>query len=229
MNILDLFSPEELQAYALALKLEAMAFYLPPSEPFLASLVDGDLLSEWPLAPDDRYTQRGLELVRGSLTSAPVAGLVPRLRNDYMALFVGLEQVDAPPWESVYLSQDHLLFEEQTLEVRNAYAAYGLQIPKLDREPDDHIGFELLFLSHLLEQAAQAVADDDTPAVQDRLVAARDFLRSHPQQWVAEFAGRVDRFASDDYYRGLVFLLLGSLAGLDETLSAAFVTGGVQA
>jgi TorA maturation chaperone TorD len=228
MNPLDSFCPDELQAYALALKVEAMAFYLPPSEPFLASLLRGDLLNEWPLAPDAPLTLRGLQLVRAAL-GVPPANLLPELRSDYTALFVGLEQVDAPPWESVYLSRDHLLFDAQTLEVRAAYARYGLQIPKLDHEPDDHIGFELLFLSHLLGEAAQALTQGDAPAAQARLLAAQDFLQAHPQRWVDQFAARVDRFAGNDYYRGLALLLLSSLAGLEEVLCAAFASREVQA
>lgn len=31
----------------------------------------------------------------------------------------------APPWESAYLSEDRLLFQESTLEVRKAYLKYN--------------------------------------------------------------------------------------------------------
>lgn len=224
MNPIDTLAPDELHAYALALKLEAMAFYLPPSEAFLTHLAEGDLLEGWPLGPDDPLTQRGLGLVYGAL-QAPPAQLLPALRSEYTALFIGLEQVDAPPWESVYLSTDHLLFDVQTLQVREAYAAYGLEIPNLEHEPDDHIGYELLFLSHLLAGAAEALAQGDAPAAAERLRAARAFLHEHPQRWAGQFAERVDRFASGDYYRGLAFLLLGSLAALDALLAAAPAEG----
>lgn len=229
MNPIDALAPDELHAYALALKLEAMAFYLPPSEAFLAHLVEGDLLEGWPLGPDDPLTQRGLRLVHGAL-QLPAGQLLPALRSEYTALFIGLEQVDAPPWESVYLSPDHLLFDVQTLQVREAYAAYGLEIPNLDHEPDDHIGYELLFLSHLLAGAAEALAQGEAPAAAapaaaERLRAARAFLHEHPQRWAGQFAERVDRFASGDYYRGLAFLLLGSLAGLDAVLAAVLAEG----
>ena len=159
--------------------------------------------------------------MRDAVRSAPAAQLLPALRSDYTALFIGLEQVEAPPWESVYLSPDHLLFDVQTLEVRGAYAAYGLEIPNLEHEPDDHIGFELLFLSHLLAGAAEALAGGDAPGAAQRLLAAQVFLQQHPQRWAGQFAERVERFAGHDYYRGLAWLLLGSLAGLDEVLAAA--------
>lgn len=228
-NPLDFFSPDELQAYALALKLEGMAFYLPPSEPFLQNLMDGGLLDEWPLAGDAPLTLRGLQLMREALAGTQPANLLPELRHDYTALFVGLEQVAAPPWESVYCSRDHLLFEKQTLEVRDAYARYGLQIPKLEHEPDDHIGFELLFLSHLVAKAADALAGHEMASAQEYLQAAQEFLRAHPQCWVDQFVERVDGHASSDYYRGLAFLLAANLDCLEEMLSAAFATQEILA
>ena len=212
-------APDELQAYALALKLEATAFYLPPSEPFLTSLEGGNLFAEWPLAPDSPATARGIHLLRTTLASASPADLLPVLRGEYTALFVGLEQVDAPPWESVYLSRDHLLFDEQTLQVRDFYARFGLQIPKIDREPDDHIGYELLFLAHLLEHAASALVEANRAEAALFLTAARDFLVAHPQQWALLFAERVEHHGHTPYYRGFAYLLLGSLDALAVLLA----------
>ncbi len=215
------FTPDELQAYALALRLEGMAFYLPPSESFLASLEGGDLFIEWPWEPDAPATTCGIHLLRDYLDGAAPASLLPALRSEYTALFVGLEQVDAPPWESVYLSRDHLLFDEQTLEVRNFYARFGLQIPNMDREPDDHIGYELLFLAHLLEQAASALAEANPVRAAPFLAAARDFLVAHPQQWALLFAERVEQYGSTPYYRGFAYLLLGSLDALAALLATS--------
>jgi putative dimethyl sulfoxide reductase chaperone len=229
MNRMETFSPDELQAVALALKLEAAAFYMPPGEPFLASLDGGELFADWPLAPDTPATQRGLQLLRSVVANVPPAVLLPELRSDYTALFIGLEQVDAPPWESVYLSRDHLLFDEQTLAVRDSYARFGLQIPNIDREPDDHIGFELLFLSHLVQQAAQALENSDAAGAEYLLAAAGQFLAAHPQQWAQLFVERIDRYARTDYYRGFGYLLLGSLEALSTRLNDALPAGQLAA
>jgi TorA maturation chaperone TorD len=209
------FRSEELHAYALALKVQAMAFYLPPREPFLTNLCVEALLADWPLAPDAPDVAAGLHLLRTTLCEKnAVQALLPALRAEYTALFIGLERVAAPPWESVYLSRDHLLFDEQTLQVRDAYAAFGLQIPHIDREPDDHIGFELLFLSHLMQQAAHALESDNYAEAERCLVAAHDFLHAHPLQWVKLFVERIERHAHTDYYRGMALLLTGVLTAL---------------
>ena len=208
----------ELQVDGLALKVLATAFYLPPSESFLTSLATEDLLADWPLTSDDPVTERGLQLLRALFDHAQPTELLPALREDHTALFIGLMQVDAPPWESVYLSRDHLLFDQQTLEVREFYARFGLQIPKLEREPDDHIGYELLFLAHLMAKAAHALDADDAAAAIHALEAARTFFATHPQQWVAFFIARLTQRARTDYYRGLACLLEGSIKALAPLL-----------
>lgn len=211
---------ETLDSYALALNFLGMAFYAPPAQEFLTILATNDLFDNWLLPEENAQTAQGLSLLRAALVSAPPAALVRPLRDDYNALFVGPDHLLAPPWESVYLSSDHLIFDEQTLAVRAAYSRFGLQIPRIDREPDDHIGFELLFLSHLAKLAAEALANDDPSQATQTFDAARAFLQAHPQQWVHLLVERIDQHARTDYYRGLAHLLLGSLASLNDFLLA---------
>lgn len=218
-------SSESLEAFALALRLLGMAFYLPPTKQFLCEIGSGDLLTEWPIGLDEPETGAGLRLLHRTLNSKKISALLPAVYEDYLALFVGPGHVSAPPWESVYLSHDHLLFDEQTAQVREAYARFGLQIPRIDREPDDHIGFELLFLSHLAGTAANSLENSDTPEALCCLAAARNFLYTHPQKWVALFSQNLDKHACTDYYRGLGQLLLGSLSALGKLLPSGATKG----
>lgn len=216
---------ETLGAFALTFRLLGMALYLPPTEQFLKELGNGDLLTEWPIGLEEPETVSGLRLLRCTLDSERVSTLLPAVYEDYLALFVGPGHVSAPPWESVYLSRDHLLFDEQTAQVRKAYSRFGLQIPHIDREPDDHIGFELLFLSHLAGMAANSLEIDNTPEAMQYLAAARDFLYTHPQQWATLFSGNLDKHARTDYYRSLAQLLRGSLSALDNILPSGTTAG----
>lgn len=214
-------SSEMLFICAVAFKLLGTAFYHQPNQQFLITLREGRLLEEWPLRPDETETACGLYLLRDALAETDTPALLKAVRDDYMALFVGPEHVVAPPWESVYLSRDHLLFDVQTLQVRDAYARFGLQIPQIDREPDDHIGFELLFVSHLADLAAQALERGHADEATHCLSGARDFLDAHLKKWASLFTERLERHAQTGYYRGLGHLLLGSLATLDEMLPGA--------
>lgn len=59
------------------------------------------------------------------------------LGADYHRLFVGPGTMLAPPWESVHPSDEGLTFQDETLQVRQAYAEFGLTAPAVNREPDD--------------------------------------------------------------------------------------------
>ena len=62
------------------------------------------------------------------------------LQTDYARLFIGPAKVLTPPWESVYFSEERLVFQEETLQVREWYRRFDLQSVKLHAEPDDHVG-----------------------------------------------------------------------------------------
>ena len=60
-----------------------------------------------------------------------------------MRAFSSSAKVLTPP-ESVYFSEERLVFQEETLQVREWYRRFDLQSVKL-HEPDDHVGLELTF------------------------------------------------------------------------------------
>lgn len=122
------------------------------------ALADPEFLDAWPLT--DSFSVTGVDILRDG-----AAGDEITWRDDALRLFGALGRPLAEPHESVWLSREHLLFEEQTLQVRACYRRYGLALVREGREPDDHIGFELLFMSRLLELLAAAedgVAGDDS-------------------------------------------------------------------
>lgn len=132
-----------------------------------------------------------------------------RLVSDYTRLFIGPGKVMAPPWESVVLSQDHLTFQEQTLRVREWYRKFGLQTVRLYSEPDDHLGLELAFLSHLAQLALEASDRGDQTAYASYLQAQHDFLREHALKWVPLWTELVLQHAQTDFWRGIALLSRG--------------------
>lgn len=115
-----------------------------------------DLRENTPMAPHEvQENPAGENELRGNEPDAAETGELS-WRDDAMHLFGTLGRPLAEPHESVWLSREHLLFEEQTLQVRACYRRYGLGLVDQGREPDDHIGFELLFLAELLGLLAGA-------------------------------------------------------------------------
>ncbi len=218
-------SADLLDAHAAAAGTLSRLLLAPPDESVLAALRDTDLITQWPLAVDvgagtgtsgggdqardDEALRAGLDLL--------AAGSQTPLRDieiDHRVLFVGPESMRACPYESVYTSVDHLTFEAQTLQVRRWYAAYGLQAPRVHREPDDHLGLELAFVSHLCLAALDAGASE---AALDPIAR---FLRDHVLTFLPQVAGHIVTGAATDFYRGVGHLLGHAGTRLERDLAS---------
>jgi TorA maturation chaperone TorD len=192
-----------------------------PDREWIQSLIDEDVFGEIPLDPSRPDIARGLDFLngwcvnrRGAMTDADFQDL----QVDYTRLFIGVDGVLAPPWESVHRSREHLLFQEQTIRVRQWYLQYGLQVIEQGKEPDDHVGLEMVFLSHLARQGLAALEEGDVERFDASLTAQRRFLAQHPLQWVPVWSAQVDQHAATDFYRGLGILTNGVLMALAERL-----------
>ena len=188
---------------------------------WLQSLLKEDVFEDVPFGAEQHETKLGLELLQ-NWARENEAGISDKsfddLRVDYTRLFVGIKKVLAPLWESVYFNQDRMVFQEQTLQVRAWYRRFGLEPEKLYKEPDDHIGLELLFLVHLAKLGLQALEENDQAGSEKYLQAQRDFLSEHLLRWGPAWAKLVRQHASTDFYRGLAHLVHGTLLAVAELL-----------
>lgn len=198
--------------------------YEEPDQAWLETLIREDVFAETPLGADQAETQRGLELLqrwanenRNGISETEMKAL----KQDHLNLFIGVDKVLAPLWESVYFSEKKLVFQEQTLQVREWYSRFQLQAERINREPDDHIGLELIFIAHLASRALQAIEENDEAAFNELLQAQRDFLSEHLLCWGPSWAKLVKRHAQTDFYRGIGHLVHGSLLALADGLEIA--------
>lgn len=178
-----------------------------------ATLTEEDV-EAWPLERD-ADTTAGLELLQAVVGSRPDKS---DITTDYRRLFIGPGPAEANPYESVHLSLEGLTFEEQTIQVRRAYAEFGLAAPALGREPDDHIGLELAFVGELLVAALDATERADAEGAATVLGGAETFLREHLLAWGPTFAGLVVDRADTDLYRAVGLLLRGALPQLHRAV-----------
>lgn len=203
----------------LLLGLLGKIIYTEPEQTWLEPIFAEDIFSETPLGADEAETVRGLELINAWVKANPLnAAVMDDLKADYTALFLGPGKMLAPLWESVYFSEERLVFQERTLEVRQWYRRFGLESEHLYREPDDHIGLELFFMTRLAGLALQAVEEQDEAAFKTALEAQKEFYRSHLLQWGPTWANLVVDNARTDFYKGLGHLTLGSLQAVARAL-----------
>jgi putative dimethyl sulfoxide reductase chaperone len=129
---------------------------------------------------------------------------IKQLKEEYNRLFVGPNALPAPLWESVYLSREHLLFDEVTLEVRKCYRQYGLSFIRESNEPDDHIVIELEFLSYLIQKTLDS---DDVATKKELLDDQYSFLTNHLLKWCPALCELLSNSTSFELYQGLALLL----------------------
>jgi TorA maturation chaperone TorD len=199
----------------------ARALLAPVDAALLAMLRRPDMLWSWPIPVTVASTGRGLRLLRHS---AATHESVEDIAADYQRLFVGPGPMLAPPYESVYLGRDRLLFEEPTRQVRAAYARFGLVAPNLNAEPDDHLGLEFDFAARLCTAALDADDRGDETSVGNLAGALADFAQQHLQRWGPICLGLITDRAETAFYQGLSHLGLGVLARFGDA-SAAEDTG----
>lgn len=129
------------------------------------------------------------------------------LRQDYQALFEGPGKLLAPPWGSVYLSTEKLLFEAQTAEVRQWYRKHGLQIRNHGKEPEDHIGIELQFMAYLAGLSLTLLEKKEISELRIIIQEQVDFLEMNLLKWADRFAYKVQSGAVTLFYTGLGLFL----------------------
>lgn len=141
---------------------------------------------------DDKFKMsRYGEFLAGLLNRAINDEFLSDLQSEYTKLFVGPHKLIAPPWQSVYASQDETLFTRSTLEVRAKYAKYGLKATKYLSEADDHLAFELNFMLYLAGLINESL-DLRRSAIQDSI----DFLDDDLLSWIEPFIQRLVSYPS---------------------------------
>jgi putative dimethyl sulfoxide reductase chaperone len=207
---------------ALIFGLLGRLIYAELDKAWLDTLIAEDVFSEAPFGDEQPDLIRGFEILRGwcaaHLNGISAEGL-EALQADQLRLLIGLGSPLAPPWESVYFSQDKMLFQEQTLDVRNWYWRFGLEIERLNHEPDDHIGLELSFLAHLSQLSVQAFEQQDTGTLAQLLDDQKAFLSKHLLLWAPQWCELVKQHAQTDFYRGIAWVVSGALQAAAELCS----------
>jgi len=212
---------------ALATGLLGKILYTYPEKAWLQSLADEDVFAEAPFGNAQPDVQRGLallqnwaETVRGGMSSEAF----DELRVDYTRLMFAGDRVLAPPWESVYFSEERLIFQEQTMQVRALYRRFGVDASNHAHEPDDHIGLEFAFVAHLAHRARVALEQDEPVDFENLLAAQREFLSEHLLKWAPQWCELVQTQANTDFFRGIALFTKGILAELAAVLNIVRVS-----
>ena len=226
MATTDNLSLEMVQAYRVLCEFCSLVLCESPSDEVLDRLIEQRaLMLEQPFSAVAPAAASQLHDVLARAASEEGAAVKTALRRDYAYLFYMVGSSGTSPFESVYRTDDRTMFGPTTLEVREAYRAWGVQVPGQGSVPDDHLGFELLFLAHVLGEAERAMAGEDAPAAapaeaQRALDAARALLADHVLVFAPVFLANVKTRAKEPAYRAVAELAAASIASLAASLGA---------
>lgn len=174
--------------------LGAILFYPPDSrevQPLIALLESSEWAPLWPCATEDAKVQVNeyfsqIDQAQESLADA------------YQRLFVGPYALPAPPWGSVYLDKESVVFGDSTLVLRQWMRENGIEPHLTQAEPEDHIGLLLMMSAWLAE---------NSPAL------LNEFLTMHLLPWSGRYLELLRQKADHPFYVGVAVLAESTLLG----------------
>lgn len=245
------FNSDELARAEVCFAVASQLLYVEPNVASVAEQTAGRQFACAPFGEDNEDVRGGLHLLDGWCANALHAAEVPDeadgaeeadgidaaallaespvfaesvddLRREWLRLFVGLGTPEASCLESFYVEPNSHMFGKNVIAVRAAYRRHGLKIERLHREPDDHLGLMLGFLSRLVAEEREAVEAGD----EQRAAALADeqdaFLTEHVLPWLAPWRYAVERHARTDYYRGVGEFVFGLVSCYAERFGVRF-------
>ena len=115
------------------------------------------------------------------------------LAADYAAIYLN-NSFGASPYESVWLSDEHLACDRPMFELREIYAAAGWRVGDWRRRFDDHLVLQLQYLRRVL---ASAAVDPEKLA---------GFIDEHIGYWLPDWGQRVSSYCGTGFYAALAEL-----------------------
>ncbi len=194
-----LFDASFLEAYAAATKLLGVCFAYSPKEGAasraLAAIRAMDVAADWP------FGEGGTLANAASLIEKGVDENPAELAEEYQRLFVGPRHLAAPPWGSVYMDHDKVLYGCTWVELRDWMRARGVNAEYDEHVPEDQIG-------RLLVMSAEVA--------REKIGVLPELLGNHILPWAGHYFDLLAGEARSATYEGLALL---AKATLDDTQS----------
>ncbi|MDF7681770.1 Tat proofreading chaperone DmsD [Enterobacteriaceae bacterium ESL0689] len=131
--------------FSIAARILGALFYFTPesteASPLVLAFTADDWQTQWPLPAE---------------TLAPLAPAFKchsdePLADAFQRLFIGPYALPAPPWGSVWLDHESVLFGDSTLALRQWLRDHNIHCTTAQNEPEDHFGALLLLTAWLAE------------------------------------------------------------------------------
>ncbi|MEG9498406.1 Tat proofreading chaperone DmsD [Mannheimia indoligenes] len=157
-------------------------FYAEPNseqnQPLVALLQNGDWQAECGFLSESKRSE-----IQKNLQNATSE----QLNEAYQILFIGPNVLPAPPWGSVYLDKESVLFGDSLLNLRTFLNDNQIAFSLNQNEPEDHIGLMLMLAAYLAEANPNLL---------------KSFLAEHLLPWAYRFF-ELFNAENSPFYQGL--------------------------
>lgn len=173
-------------------RLLGAAFYYAPDDERIAGVLQffqqPNWQQEWTSFVDEKTQKKSTALI--------TEGLHQNLDEQYQALFIGPNALPAPPWGSVYLDPESVIFGQSLLALRTFLKQHQIAFQSNQDEPEDHIGLMLMLAAYLAENRPHLLPE---------------FLSQHLLTWASYFLTQLANTEHYPFYQGLAQLALATL------------------
>ncbi len=121
----------------------------------------------------------------------------------YAKLFVGPNELLAPPFGSVYLDGKNMVMGDSTMEVIKLYEEHGLSMDSEFRNLPDHITVEMEFMYYLIFKEVEALENSQWDAALDFIKTQGLFFDKFLRQWVKPFCDKIRQGIDNEFYTSL--------------------------
>lgn len=169
------------------------------------SRILGALFYQWQSKAETKSLVSALSLehiLSSECESALASEAEETLSHEFQTLFHGVGDMPAPPWGSVYLDKDRVIFGHSTVEYRQFLHSHDVDMDTGTREPEDQFGLMLMAYSYLLEM--------------NKVKAAIELLEKHLLPWALDYLELLSNSTDIEYFKTLAVETNNWLQGLIE-------------
>lgn len=185
---------------------------------FLASLYLYELTDEQieafahiEIAGDGTAIDEGLRAIKEYLRHRH-GGTRQELAVDYARVFLGAGSYDrilAPPYESVFTSEEGLLFQDSYHEVYRLYRQNSVRKSPGYDFPDDHLSYLCEFQALLARRAVRSLEANDAECALEQVRLSQHVLHDHILSWFDDFEELALHLVKTRFYRGVLKMSKG--------------------
>ncbi|OZN24619.1 DMSO reductase maturation protein DsmD [Actinobacillus seminis] len=173
--------------------LGSLFYYAPDSQAaqsVLSLFQHPNWMAQWKISEhtEDKTQQK--------ITALIDQGLTQDLSADYQALFIGPNVLPVPPWGSVYLDPESVIFGNSLLELRDFLRYNAIEFSSSQDEPEDHFGLMLLLAAYLADHKPALLAE---------------FFTKHLFTWANRYLDLLAKQQDYPFYQGLALLAQATL------------------